>query len=121
MIFKRTYEGAFAKFRLGIAPVAIDHIILYLLKNVLVFRCNYTVEDENIVLLQYPLYETIRSELLHVASQINHDFCNLSDIDKVGYFLSHPEIFFLSAKTFHNILNRRELALFVTSQNFHEF
>lgn len=55
--------------------------------------------DEKHVLLHCLLYQTIMSELVQVASQINNDFCNLLDIDNVGCFLSHLDIVFLSAKS----------------------
>lgn len=90
LIFKRTYRGAFVKFRTGTAPIAIE-LGWYNglpVEERTCFHCKNTVEDEKYVLLHCPVYETIRNELLQVASQINNDFCNLSDNDKVGYFVT---------------------------------
>ena len=47
-----------------------------------------------------------------MASQLNCNFNSLNDAEKVVYILSNDNIIFLSAKTCHNILEKRKSCIY---------
>ena len=65
------------------------------------------VEDETHVLLQCPLYNTLRNEIVLKATSINNDFSSFSVPDKISFLLSDENMVKYSAKTCHEILRLR--------------
>ena len=106
------YRGALAKFRTGTAPLRIEtgRYELLPVNERRCFNCN-AVEDELHVLIHCPLYEDIRCDLFNNAISVCDMFNYFTDIEKMCYILSNPNIVKDSAKTCWLILERRKLFL----------
>ena len=114
-MFNRSHRGAFAKFRSGTAPIAIE-TERYKRLNVMerkCFNCQESVEDEVHVLLHCPQYTSLRNELFSKAGDIRNDFYSLDDNEKISFILSDPSIVKESAKTCYMILNKRRSLLYI--------
>ena len=108
------HRSAFAKFRCGVAPLRIetgryenipenDRSCPY---------CTICVEDEFHVMLDCDLYNNERRALLLKANEINHEFYNFNDCDKMKFLFSNKEMIRITAKTCFNILKIRNLYLY---------
>ena len=114
-VFNRSHRGAFAKFRSGTAPTAIE-TGRYKGLNVMerkCFNCQESVEDEVHVLLHCPQYTSLRNKLFSKAGDIRNDFYSLDDNEKISFILSDPSIVKESAKTCYMILNKRRSLLYI--------
>ena len=101
-IMSGTRRSAVAKFRCGVAPLRVEtgryEIIPYDERNC--FNCINVVENEEHVLLECPLYNDIRKELL---SRLDMPwFESLSTSDKVCHLMSNSRIDNYSAVVIEN-------------------
>ena len=69
--------------------------------------CKTVVEDEAHVILDCPMYEDFRPNLILKASELHNDFMNFSKLDKLNVLFTHPSLIRLCAKTCFNILKKR--------------
>ena len=108
------YRSSFAKFRCGVAPLAIE-TGRYENKNInerICFICKDKIEDEKHVILQCPLYADLRNDLYIEASNCNTDFNILSDSEKFVYLFQNNDCYAKVAKTCFNILSRRNTFIY---------
>ena len=73
--------------------------------------CADAVEDEIHVLLECPLYNEIRSELIQYAQIANVNFNSLTKLDKFVFLFNSPDTIRSCAKACFLILQRRTLFL----------
>ena len=71
-----------------------------------------TVETEEQVLLECPLYQDLQAELFEQSQNLNNFFYNLTETDKLVYILSNPDICKSSARICYHILIRRRKLLY---------
>ena len=111
-IFNYKHRSAFAKFRCGVAPIRLE-TGRYEQLNVqdrICPLCNSEVESEEHVLTRCQAHTVFRNDLYNHACNINPNFNDFSDCDKLIFILSNPDICRISAKTCYTILcHRRDL------------
>ncbi len=74
--------------------------------------CKTEVESEEHVLTRYHAYIDFRNELYNYANDINADFSNVNDCDKMCFILVNPDICRKSAKTCYEILCHMRILLY---------
>ena len=109
-------RSAYAKFRCGVAPLRIEtgrYERLEITEGTCII-CNTGVESEEHVLLSCSLYDDLREKLFRVVSNHAPDFEFFSNADKVSVILGSDNISIIrfSAKTCHDILERRRTFLY---------
>ena len=111
-VMSRTRRSALAKFRCGVAPLRIEtgryEMIPY--EERYCFNCTNKIESEEHVLLECPLYNDIRLELLSKID-LQH-FDSLDNHEKVCHLLSDDRIAIYSAKACQIILTERRNFLY---------
>ena len=108
------HRSAFAKFRMGVAPLNIEigrYRNLAREERVCPF-CLDTIEDETHAMLICDNYSDIRGPLFRKAQNLTHDFNLLSDADKMKFLFSNQELIRMCAKTCYNILEKRSFSLY---------
>jgi hypothetical protein len=107
-------RSALAKFRCGVAPIAIEtgRYTRTPLADRTCFNCAGVVESEAHVLLHCPIYIDIRDELLQGARNIVHEFDSFQEAEQLAINLSYSELSVLTAKACKNILHRRNIFIF---------
>ncbi len=109
-ILSRSHRSSFAKFRCGVAPLAIEigrYTNTPLNERICRQSNSGSVESESHVLINCTLYYDIRVSLFtSLSSQINN-FNVLSDNDKLCHILSAQTCVIECAKASHLILQRR--------------
>ncbi len=66
--------------------------------------CGTGVQSEEHVLTRCDVYLYFRNELYNYANDINADFSNMNECDKMCFILANPDICRTSAKTCYEIL-----------------
>ena len=111
-VMSRTRRSALAKFRCGVAPLRIEtgryEMIPY--EERYCFNCTNKIESEEHVLLECPLYNDIRLELLSKID-LQH-FDSLDNHEKACHLLSDGRIAIYSAKACQIILTERRNFLY---------
>jgi Zn finger protein HypA/HybF involved in hydrogenase expression len=89
LVLNRSHRGALAKFRSGTALIGIElgHYNDLPVEQRLCSHCQSIVEDKKHVLLQCPLYDSIRNDLIREAQMLNNGFDTHADIDSRIYIL----------------------------------
>ena len=109
-LLPRAERSALAKFRLGVAPIAIETGRYFGVpenERVCCF-CNMGVtESELHVLLECQQYSDLRNVLFTSISAQIVNFCNLSKIEQLSIILSDSRFVYITAKTCKLILSRR--------------
>ena len=108
------HRSAFAKFRMGVAPLNIEigrYRNLAREERVCPF-CLDAIEDETHAMLNCDIYSDIRDPLFRKAQNLTHDFNLLSDADKMKFLFSNQELIRMCAKTCYNILEKRNFNLY---------
>ena len=95
---------AFAKFWTGVAPLRIE------IERSCIF-CEESVEDEIHALLDCPLYNEVRSELIQYVQIANVNSNSLTKLDKFVFLFNNPNMIRSFAKVCFLILQRRTLVL----------
>ena len=112
-IMSRAKRDALA-FRCGVTPLCIEtgryKMIPYDKRNS--FNCITKLENEEHVLLEYPLYKDIRLELFSKIVMPSHMFDALSNPKNVRHLLPDSRIINYSAKACHDILSERRKYLY---------
>ena len=109
MVLPLKHRSAFAKFRCGVAPIRLEtgrYENIPEQERVCPY-CNVFVEDEFHVMLNCGLYENERSSLFLKANEINSEFYNFNDCEKLKFLFSNVNLIRLTAKTCFNILQVR--------------
>ena len=114
MILPLKHRYALAKFRCGVAPLRLE---TGRYENIpeserLCPYCRDFVEDEFHVMLNCSLYENERRSLLLKANEINSEFYNFNDCDKIKFLFSNKRMIRFTAKTCFNILKIRIFYLY---------
>ncbi|XP_053380394.1 uncharacterized protein LOC128548887 [Mercenaria mercenaria] len=112
MILPHQHRSAFSKFRCGVAPLRIE-TGRYENLNVIDRKCTFcnAIEDECHVLFNCHIYGEYRQELYMKAEHVCPAFSNMTDIDKLVYLFSNPQLIRITAKTCFNILRKRSLIM----------
>ena len=72
--------------------------------------CNLNeVEDECHAITRCPLYQDLREDLFTRVSEVNTNFNQMSDVQKMSFLLGDEGIVKIVAKTLYHILTRRKL------------
>ncbi|XP_060589316.1 uncharacterized protein LOC132744577 [Ruditapes philippinarum] len=109
MILPPRHRSAFCKFRCGVAPIRIEtgrYENLRLDERHCPF-CN-VLEDEQHVILDCPVYDDFRSELISKAVLHEPSFINFSKDNQLAFLFSSQPLVRKCAKTCFNILQRRQ-------------
>jgi hypothetical protein len=109
MILPPRHLSALCKFRRGVAPIRIEtgrYDNLRLDERHCPF-CN-VLEDEQHVILDCPVYDDFRSELLSKAVLHEPSFMNFSKDNQLAFLFSNQPSVKKCAKTCFNILQRRQ-------------
>jgi hypothetical protein len=103
------HRSALAKFRCGVAPIRLEtgRYEGLAVEERTCFNCIDKVEDEVHVLLQCPVYDGIRYEMIHEAIANRDDFEMLCDEAKINWLLSIDVMCKLVAKTCFDMLTYR--------------
>ena len=114
VIMPFAWRSAFAKFRTGVAPLRLE---TGRYENLAVnqrtcFNCKESVESEQHVLLNCPLYEDLREFVYNEAFSINSSFYSLSDEGKLKFLFTSNYLIKTVAKTCKDILDRRRRFLY---------
>ena len=116
IIMQRNHRSAFAKFRMGIAPLRIETGRYERLKEEerTCFHCTDTVESEEHVLLVCPLYHQIREPWFAKLREHVPDFYTKTRQDKLICIFSCEiiPVIRLSAKICNDILSERRKQLY---------
>ena len=98
-----------ALFRCGTAPINIElgRYIGVPADQRFCIYCVNSVEDEIHVILNCPLYSSVRRDLFTLAAYHNPAFVNLSDDDKIIYVFTECNLVSKCAKTCKIILDKR--------------
>ena len=107
------HKLAFAKFRTGVAPLRIEtgrYEGIPEIERSCIF-CEESVEDEIHALLECPLYNEVRSELIQCAQIANVNSNSLTKLDKFVFLFNNPNMIRSCAKVCFLILQRRTLVL----------
>lgn len=110
----RARRSALSKFRCGVAPLRIEtgrYESLPVEKRNC-FHCSLSIENEEHVLLECPLYNKIRLELFDKIERSCPDFRSFNSTDKVSHILSNNQIINYSAKACFEILTERRNCLY---------
>lgn len=106
------HRRALAQFRAGVAPIRIEtgryergRIPVH---ERVCYNCPGIIEDEKHVILECPMYNNLRTELLNNCNNVCNDFNVFDNNKKLGFILSHPQIVRKTAKTLFNILEKRK-------------
>ena len=127
--FKRSYEtetyvkcqsltrmqrSALAKFRCGVAPLKIEtgRYEQLAISDRVCFHCTSKVEDESHVLINCPLYSTLRQKLIEKSIEIDPRFSDFTDSQKIVFIMSNDKIINICAKTCNDILTERRKLLY---------
>jgi hypothetical protein len=110
---KQIHRKALAKFRCGVAPLAIEtgRYRQVPLMNRKCFNCSDNVEDELHVLMVCPVYDDLRLDLCKNAVKLVPGFGVLSDYCKVDTILGDARLIKVSANFCYNILEMRKTLL----------
>ena len=113
-IVNRAHRAALAKFRCGVAPLRLEtgrfgRNRLPVNERICTLCNGNEVEDECHVIVRCPLYQDLREELFSKAVELNDNFNDLSDTDKMKTILSNLNIVKLTARSLFCILERRRL------------
>jgi hypothetical protein len=110
----RSRKSALAKFRCGVAPLRIETGRYEGLRidQRLCFNCKTTIESEQHVLLECPLYNDIREELYNNVTKVYTNFHLLDDIEKLCLLMSCVRLVQFTAKACNNILVQRRRYLY---------
>ena len=110
----RSRRSALAKFRCGVAPLRIETGRYEGLRidQRLCFNCKTTIESEQHVLLECPLYNDIREELYNNVTKVYTNFHLLDDIEKLCLLMSCVKLIQFTAKACNNILVQRRRYLY---------
>ncbi len=109
-VMNRKHHSALIKFRAGVAPIRnqtgcyegleVDECICPICKN--------EIETEEHVITKCPSYSVAQDSLNNACNQLGDDFnSSFTDIKKLCFILSNPDICILSAKTCYTILQQR--------------
>ena len=107
--YKDMHRSDFAKFRTGVAPLRIEtgrYECIPEIERSCIF-CKDSVGDEIHLLLECPLYNEIRSELIQYAQIANVNFNSLKELDKFVFLFNSPDMIHSCAKACFLILQRR--------------
>ncbi len=88
------HRSAIAKFRCAVGPIRLEtgryeHLNI---DERVCPTCNTEVESEEHVLTRCHTYIDFRNELYNYANDINADFSNMNDCDKMCFILANPDI-----------------------------
>ena len=109
-IMPRQHRSALAKFRCGVAPLALEtgrYTNTPIQERVCTLCNSGSIESESHVLLHCELYKDIRNDLFISFSKNHEHFKDLDDVNKVCDILAAKHLFNESAKACHLILKRR--------------
>ena len=110
------HRRALALFRCGVAPIRIEtgryERNRLTPEQRVCFLCTDFIEDEAHVILDCPLYEDLRENLIQTATDANPNFKDFSASSKLGFILGDPIIYNVTARILHLILERRKLLVF---------
>ncbi len=114
LILPPSHRSAFSKFRCGVAPIRLEtgrFEGLPVDRRLCPF-CN-DIENESHVLLQCSLYNDNRNVLFCKANSdsVVHNFLTLDDTEKMNVIFTEPSLIRMSAKSCHEILQRRRFFL----------
>ena len=118
-VLNRQHRSALAKFRCAAAPLKIETGRYERIphdQRLLCFNCPDKVEDEMHVLFECSLYDDLRQVLYQKATAFSNTFILLSENEKMYFILLSSAIAKVSAKTCHEILNRRRNLLYTFRQ-----
>ena len=110
----KCHRAAFAKFRCGVAPLAIEtgrYLNLHVNQRVC-FNCSTEVEDEQHVFMRCPLYSELRDALFLYVENMYNNFGQMSENDKFNFLFSNGDICSIVAKTCHQMLMCRNSHLY---------
>ena len=108
------HRSALAKFRCGVAPLRLETGRYENIQENLRLCpiCKTTVENEIHVLFDCNAYQSIRDSLTTKACEVNNNYVNLCDQDKLIFVLSNEDMLKVSAKTCFMILKTRNNLLY---------
>ncbi len=108
---------AFAKFRLGVAPLAVEtgRYAGTQRERRTCFHCTNHVEDEKHVIFDCPLYTDITHDIIRKLQMSEPNFDALNSEQKLILFLSSDDVCRLAAKTCKLILERRQCLMYNNS------
>jgi hypothetical protein len=119
MFIPRKHRSAFSKFRCGVAPIKIEtgrYENIPLLNRVCQMCDSGMVESETHVLIECPLYTSVRIILFAEVNSLCTHFLYMSPEDKLVYLFSTPALIKIVAKTCYKILNIRKYFMFNISK-----
>ena len=110
-ILPSRHRSSYAKIRCGVAPNRLETVRYERLpiEQRTCFHCNESVESEEHVLINCPLYEDLRYRLFEAFNREFPDFDNLTNDQKMSVILGcvNTELIRLGGKTCYEILMRR--------------
>ena len=108
------WRSSIAKFRTGVAPLRLEtgRYEGLAVNQRTCFNCNESVESEQHVLLNCPLYEDLQQTMFNQAFNINSGFYSLSDEEKLIFLFTSKDMIKTVAKTCKDILDRRRRFLY---------
>ncbi len=109
-ILNRRHRSALAKVRCGVAPIRIETGRFERLaeeERLCKICSNGEIESELHVITKCSAYDSLREDLYMSASNMNSDFNDLEDVDKMCFLLSSKDMVKMTAKTCCDILALR--------------
>ena len=110
----RTQRSALAKFRCGVAPLRLETGRFEGIpeNERLCPLCGLDVETELHTILKCPKFDVLRSDLFLAACDIDVNFVNYCDVEKLVFVLNNPRIAKCAARTCCDILALRRQSLY---------
>ncbi len=107
--------SAIDNFRCGVAPIRLEtgHYEHLNVEERVCPICNTEVEsEEHVLYTRCHVYIDFKNELYNYANDINADFSNMNDCDKMCFILANTDICRKRAKTCNEILCHRRMLLY---------
>ncbi len=113
-VMNRKHCSALAKFRDGVVPIRLETGRYESLEvdERICPMCKNKIEREGHVITRCPSYSVPKYILYNAYTQLSDDFNSFTNIKKLCFILSNPDICILSAKTCHTILQQRRTLLY---------
>ncbi len=113
-MLNKKHTSTLAKCRCGVAPLHIETVryVGRILEDRVCFICHMEVESEEHVILHCNVYNDFCDELFLFACSKEKNFRQFSPEKQLSYLLSNVNVVNKTAKTLHEILERRHSILY---------